>query len=163
MKETILIIHNIRSTYNVGSLLRTAECLGIKKVYITGYSPYPKLSDDSRIPYIAERADKKITKTALGAEKNLDIIVTSLVKATQDLKTAGFMIVGLEQTTTSKQLNTYKPPSKTALLIGSERDGMDESTLELCDEFVEIEMRGTKESLNVAQATAIALYVFCYL
>lgn len=163
MREVILIIHDIRSLHNVGSLLRTAECLGIKKVFITGYSPYPKQINDSRLPYIADRADKQISKTALGADKSLDLAIMNLEEAINTLKESGYTIVGLEQTSSACELSDYKPDDKTALLIGSEREGMDAKTLNLCDEFVEIAMRGKKESLNVAQATAIALYSFCYL
>jgi 23S rRNA (guanosine2251-2'-O)-methyltransferase len=161
--HTTLIIHNIRSLHNVGSLLRTAECLGVTTVYITGYSPYPKVQNDPRLPYVAERAHKQISKTSLGAEDMLDVRVCPLEQAISELKVAKTTILGLEQTKESVELRRYKRPERLALLIGSERDGMDDNTLALCDQFVEIPMLGNKESLNVVQATAITLYNLNYL
>ncbi|MEI6755611.1 MAG: TrmH family RNA methyltransferase, partial [bacterium] len=72
MKCIILIAHNLRSAHNVGSLLRTADAMGVSKVYLTGYSPYPKSENDSRLPHLALKIDKNIAKTALGAEENID-------------------------------------------------------------------------------------------
>jgi 23S rRNA (guanosine2251-2'-O)-methyltransferase len=66
MKELVLIAHNLRSTHNVGSLLRTAEGLGLNHVYLSGYTPYPKQAEDSRLPHLVDKLDRQIQKTSLG-------------------------------------------------------------------------------------------------
>ena len=65
MSEIYLIAHNIRSAHNIGSLMRTAEGLGVKKLFITGYSPHPRKKDDQRLPHIATKLDRQIQKTSL--------------------------------------------------------------------------------------------------
>ncbi len=69
MPDIILIAHNIRSTHNVGSLFRTAEGFGVNKIILSGYSPYPKVQNDPRLPHIYEKLTDQIHKTALGAEE----------------------------------------------------------------------------------------------
>jgi 23S rRNA (guanosine2251-2'-O)-methyltransferase len=71
MQEVVLIVHNVRSTHNVGSLLRSADGFGISHVYLTGYTPYPKKDNDERLPHIADKLQRQINKTALGADKNI--------------------------------------------------------------------------------------------
>jgi len=159
MNSVVLIAHNLRSTHNVGSLLRTAEGLGVNKTYLTGYTPYPSTDTDTRLPHIARKLDKQISKTALGAENMLDwdhsVDLPALIN---ELKLQGFTVVGLEQTPDSKQLPSYKPADKLALIVGREAEGIEPEILALCDETVEIPMRGSKESFNVVQAAAMALY-----
>lgn len=159
MKEVVLIVHDIRSTHNVGSLLRTAECLGVSRVVFTGYSPYPKHSGDERLPHIADKLTRDIHKTALGAEDlapwTHEDDITSVISGLRD---EGYRIVALEQDSTSVTLADYQPVGKTALLIGREVEGVDPELLKRCDDIVEIPLFGQKESLNVVQATAIALY-----
>lgn len=159
MRDIILIAHDIRSTHNVGSLLRTAECLGVKTVYLTGYSPYPKTIKDTRLPHLARKIDAQIVKTSLGAEEYLSIItIQSISESVKKLKNDGYKVIGLEQTDESVNIKDFNPTAKIALIVGNERYGVDEETLKLCDQTVEIPMLGKKESLNVVQATAIALY-----
>ncbi len=164
MIDLILIAHNIRSIHNVGSLLRTAECLGIKTVYLTGYTPYPKVKNDPRLPHLAKKIDSQMAKTSLEAEKFLNIVPgLSLEKCVSELIEQNYSIVGLEQTNDSLDLKDYQPTNKTALIVGNERYGLDEEALQLCQQKIEIPMRGKKESLNVVQATAIAIYKLTYL
>ncbi|MDQ5962978.1 MAG: rRNA (guanosine2251-2-O)-methyltransferase [Patescibacteria group bacterium] len=157
----MLIAHDIRSTHNVGSLLRTADCLGVDTVYLTGYTPYPASLNDSRLPHIVRKLQKDISKTALGAEQTVDwqneYDPASVISLLRD---KNYTIVGLEQAATSVPLNTLEPPDKVALLIGREVEGIDEALLTACDVIAEIPQFGSKESLNVVQATAIALYHF---
>lgn len=159
MKDIVLLLHDIRSTHNVGSLFRTAECLGVSHLYISGYTPYPVHSNDERLPHIRNKLQSQINKTALGATELVAWShhddITSVIKA---LKDNGYTVVGLEQTSTSTPLPEWKPPTKVALLIGREVEGIDTSLMELCDATIEIPQFGKKESLNVVQATAIALY-----
>lgn len=69
MRTLVLIAHNLRSAHNVGSLLRTADGLGLQAVYLTGYTPYPLSPNDVRLPHLGQKIEKQIAKTALGAEK----------------------------------------------------------------------------------------------
>ena len=159
MKEIVLLIHDIRSCHNVGALLRTADGLGISKVFISGYTPYPSLEDDDRLPHIHQKLTKQIHKTALGAEVSVDWRHVNDVHSLIDsLKQDGFTIAALEQSDTSVELRTYTPPDKIALLLGREVEGISDELLLLSDITLEIPMLGKKESLNVVQAAAIALY-----
>ncbi len=157
MPEIIVIAHNIRSTHNVGAIFRTAEGFGIHKIILTGYTPYPKLSKDSRLPHISEKLTLQIHKTALGAEA----IVPFEYQEEPDiaaLKLAGYKIVGLEQAETSQLLSSYKAPEKIALILGEEVHGIPEELLKQCEDIIEIPMKGQKESFNVSVAAGIALY-----
>ena len=157
MSEIIVIAHNIRSTHNIGAIFRTAEGFGISKIILSGYTPHPKTSQDTRLPHIAEKLHKQIHKTALGAE---DIVPFEYQEAPnlQHLRDAGFRIVGLEQAPTSILLTAYQAPSKIALILGEEVNGIPEPLLLECDDIVEIPMKGIKESFNVSVAAGIALY-----
>lgn len=157
MTEIIVIAHNIRSTHNIGSIFRTCEGFGVSKIIISGYSPYPKLPNDTRLPHIESKLTAQIHKTALGAET----MVSFEYQETPDLnslKEQGFTIVGLEQDKRSISINEYKAPNKIALLIGEEVYGVTDDLRNQCDELIEIPMVGRKESFNVSVATGIALY-----
>lgn len=157
--KIILIAHNLRSSHNVGSLLRTAEGLGAAKVWLTGYSPYPLSGKDNRLPHLARKTDGQIAKTALGAEKMVPWGYTEDIKPLlESLKDDGFKIAGLEQAPGSTKLPGFKPPAKLALLVGREVEGLEPEILKMCDLVLEIPMQGRKESFNVAQAAAMALY-----
>jgi 23S rRNA (guanosine2251-2'-O)-methyltransferase len=159
MRKLILIVHNVRSSYNVGSLLRTADGLGIDKVVFSGYTPYPEAKDDERLPHLARKTTNAIHKTALGAEttvswQKVDDIADYLSK----LSIRGYEIAALEQTATSQNLSDYRPPEKLALLVGNEVNGLDADLLNLTAIRLQIPMLGSKESFNVAVAAAMALY-----
>jgi 23S rRNA (guanosine2251-2'-O)-methyltransferase len=157
MPEIILIAHNIRSIHNVGSIFRTAEGFGVSRIILSGYTPYPKLEHDTRLPHISAKLTEQIHKTALDAE----IIVPFEYQEVPDLKAlraAGYRIVGLEQDARSVMLNDYKMPNKVALLLGEEVEGITQILREQCDDLIEIPMQGRKESFNVSVATGIALY-----
>lgn len=159
MRQLILIAHNLRSTHNVGSLLRTAEGLGVSHVYLTGYTPYPEKDGDVRLPHIARKVAKDIIKTALDAETMIPWTQAEDVEAViADLKLNGYVVVAVEQTKTSQQLPDFKPSDKVALLVGREVEGVEPEVLDLCETAVEIPMFGRKESFNVVQAAAMALY-----
>lgn len=161
MRELIVIAHNLRSTHNVGSLLRTAEGLGVQKVYLTGYSPYPLVPDDKRLPHIALKLHKQIQKTALDAQEtqkweHVDDIFPLLSR----LKHDGYTVLAIEQSKDSHVLPEYSAPQKCVLIVGREVEGIEPEVLEACDAIVEIPMFGSKESFNVVQAAAMALYHF---
>lgn len=158
-RKVVLIAHDIRSTHNIGSLLRTAECLGVERVYISGYSPYPSVPNDERLPHIHQKLTAQIHKTALGAEslvsweRHPDLLVLI-----QKLRSNGYTVVALEQAPGSTDISSWIPPDKIAILLGREVEGVEDALLKLCDYAVEIPLFGQKESLNVVQAAAIALY-----
>lgn len=159
MRSLVIIVDNVRSAHNVGSILRTADGLGVSQVYLSGYTPYPTAEGDTRLPHIARRASEQIKKTAIGAElsvnwKHIDNLPTLL----DQLRQAGQQIAALEQTPTALPLSRYRPADQVALIVGSEIGGLPDSVLELADKRIEIPMAGRKESFNVAVATAIAAY-----
>lgn len=157
MPEIIVIVHNIRSTHNVGSIFRTCEGFGVKKIILSGYTPYPLQENDARLPHISEKLTSQIHKTALGAET----LVPFEYHETLDLGTlgvAGYRIVGLEQDERAVAIEHYEAPDKIALLIGEEVEGIAPELRAQCDDLVEISMKGKKESFNVSVATGIALY-----
>jgi 23S rRNA (guanosine2251-2'-O)-methyltransferase len=159
MKDVILIAHDIRSTHNVGSLFRTAEGLGVSYLWLTGYTPYPIEPNDNRIPHISSKINNQIIKTALGAETFINWRHSDeLEPIIQKMRDQNYQIVALEQTADAEELQQYKSPSKVALVIGNEVKGLSTEQLKHCDKIVQIPMHGKKESFNVVQAAAMALY-----
>lgn len=157
MSEIIVIAHNIRSTHNVGAIFRTSEGFGVTKIILSGYTPYPHIQNDTRLPHIADKLTQQIHKTALNAET----LVPFEHQEEPDLatlKAQGFRIVGLEQDMRSVMLPDYKPPQKIVLLLGEEVEGITSTLRNLCDDLIEIPMVGKKESYNVSVAAGIALY-----
>lgn len=160
----ILVLHNIRSTYNVGAILRTAEGFGVRKVILSGYTP--RVHDESALPHLREKLDKEIHKTALGAEEMLDIYSCGDILAElKKLHEQGWKIVGLENNVENVPIYALNDPKlkaelteKIILVLGEEVNGIDYSLYEIIDLFVEIPMKGKKESFNVSVAAGIAMY-----
>lgn len=157
MIEIIVIAHNIRSTHNIGSIFRTAEGFGISKLILSGYSPYPVLPNDTRLPHIADKLTSQIHKTALDAEQMVPFEYQETPEFDK-IRADGYTIVGLEQDPRSVMVSDYKPPQKIALLLGEEVNGITAQLLDQCDDLIEIPMVGKKESFNVSVAAGIALY-----
>ncbi len=160
MKRNIVIIaHDIRSTHNIGSLLRTAEGLGIDHVYITGYSPYPLASSDKRLPHLAQKTHRAIQKTALGAEESQSWSQHDDINdVLRELKQTGYCLAALEQAPNVVQLPSWQPPQQVAVLLGREVEGIENALLQEMDVVIEIPMFGSKESFNVVQAAAMVMY-----
>lgn len=159
VKSLVLIAHNLRSTHNVGSLLRTCEGLGIDKIYLTGYTPYPPVRNDSRLPHLVTKMAKQIDKTALGSQNYVDYEQNdSIEPVLARLKSDGCQLIALEQTEKSVPLDDFQPADKVALIVGREVGGIEDDVLALVDGHVEIPMAGRKESFNVAVAAAMALH-----
>jgi len=159
MNEIIVVLDNVRSTHNVGSILRTADGLGVSKVVLTGYTPYPKVMNDERLPHEITKQTNAIKKTSLGAEATMDIERHEDISDVIDsLKKTQYTIVSLEQNKLSTPINKLMIPNKVALIVGNEINGVNEQSLESSDFIVEIPMKGKKESFNVSVATGIALY-----
>lgn len=163
-REVVVIAHNLRSCHNVGSLLRTAEGLGLSKVYLTGYTPYPAEENDTRMPHISKKISAKISKTALGSQQMVSWEhVEDIAEAVANLKTAGYTVVALEQGPNALPLPDYAVPMKIAAILGREVEGIESEILELADHCIHIPMLGQKESYNVVQAAAMALYHFRFI
>ena len=159
MRDLILIAHNVRSSHNVGSLLRTADGLGVQHVYLTGYTPYPLAPKDSRLPHLAQKISRQIHKTALGAEDSLSWQHQDEIEPLlKELRAQGYLIGALEQTEGSISLPDFKPPAKLVIIVGREVEGIEADILKLVDLCLELPMLGSKESFNVVQAAAMALY-----
>jgi len=148
----ILILHNIRSAHNVGSMFRTADAAGVSKIMLSGYTPGPT---DPR-----GKPRKEFVKVSLRAEQYVPWERTkTLAQAVKQLKKGNFTIIGLEQDPRAKNLFSYEPAGKKlALVVGNEVRGLSPQARSLCDTLVEIPMHGKKESLNVAVACGIALF-----
>lgn len=160
MKRSIyLIVHNVRSCFNVGNLLRSADAFAVDKVYLTGYTPYPRIKNDKRLPHIADKMTRQIHKSALGAENSVSwSFEPDILALLQQLRDRDITIAALEQTETALALPSYLPPKAIALVVGREVEGIEEQILEFADVHLQIPMLGQKESLNVAAAGAAALY-----
>lgn len=157
MPKILIIAHNIRSTHNIGAIFRTCEGFGVSKIILSGYSPYPKITNDKRLPHIADKLSSQIHKTALGAE-NMVSFEYQETPNFEEIKKQGFKIVGLEQNERSIALNKYEKSENIALILGEEVHGIPADLLKQCDDIIEIPMFGEKESFNVSVAAGIALY-----
>ncbi len=162
--KLVLVLDNIRSCYNLGAILRTAEGFGVEKVILSGYTP--RVHDTGLLPHLREKLDKEIHKTALGAEDMLDIYSSGdILSELKNLKKQGCQIVGLENNIDSDKLVQLgskelrgRLSDKAVLILGEEVHGIDYSLHEIIDLFVEIPMKGQKESFNVSVAAGIAMY-----
>lgn len=159
----IVVLDNIRSTYNVGAILRTAEGFGVEKVILSGYTP--RVHDENLLPHLREKQNHAIHKTALGAEDMLDLYSShDILKDLEEYKKQGWQIVGLENNIekdliklNDSELKT-KLSDKVVLILGEEVKGIDYSLHDIIDLFIEIPMQGKKESFNVSVAAGIAIY-----
>ncbi len=149
--NSILILPNIRSANNVGSIFRTAEAVGIDKIFLVGYTPRPIDK--------FERVRNDISKSALGAEKLVpweykNLLTNLIIK----LKKDGYKIIAIEQNEKSKDYRKIKTSTKMAFILGPEVLGLNQKILNQCDFIAEIPLCGKKESLNVSVAAGIALF-----
>ncbi len=141
----ILVLDNLRSAFNVGSIYRMAETLRVESVYLCGYTPGSE-SDGVR-------------KTAMGTEnKTSSQRFERLETALSVLREKGVPILALETSPQAKSLYEGSLPSPCAFVVGNERFGLDFHTLKLCDEIRSIPLIGTKNSLNVASALSVACF-----
>ncbi|MBP9763383.1 MAG: TrmH family RNA methyltransferase [Candidatus Pacebacteria bacterium] len=158
VRETYVVLHDIRSTQNVGAILRTCDAAGIDKVFFSGITPSP-IDRFGR-----KRSD--VAKSSLGAEDSVSWEVLeeggkNVLDFLKEMKEDGFQIVALEQSPKSvdyKELNEKFPSEKRVVVLGNEVDGVSKEILELCDVVGEIPMLGEKESLNVSVAFGIFIF-----
>ena len=151
MKDVVLVLDNIRSVHNVGSIFRTAETAGVSKVYCLGTTPTP-------LDRFSQKR-KDFAKVALGAENLVSWeYLESGEQLIRRLKKDGFQILALEQDQNSINYKKIKLGKKIVLIVGNEVGGVSKSLLRLVDQIAEIPMKGKKESLNVSVATGIMLF-----
>jgi tRNA G18 (ribose-2'-O)-methylase SpoU len=143
----VAVLENIRSAYNVGSVLRTADAFLLQAVYTTGYTAHP--------PH------RQITKTALGAEETVETKHFADAETTiKHLKQEGYKVFAVEQAENSFKLNALETNAdeKIAVIFGNEVTGVEQSTILLCDGCIEIPQLGMKHSLNISVAAGIVLW-----
>ena len=145
----VVVLDNVRSMHNVGAIFRTGDAFLVEKIILCGITPQP--------PH------REIHKAALGATESVDWNYYESVKdAVIYLKTIGYEVLGIEQTSNSVKITDYKIDSskKYALVLGNEVDGISDEILQNCDQFLEIPQLGTKHSLNVSVCGGIVMWEF---
>jgi len=141
----VVVLDNIRSMNNVGSVFRTSDCFRIKKVMLCGITATP--------PH------REIRKTAIGAEETVEWeYLEHTTDAIHQLKKEGYKIAAIEQTDNSIGLSQFIPTEKTAIVFGNEVDGVSEEAINLCDTVVEIPQFGTKHSFNIAVSAGVVIW-----
>jgi 23S rRNA (guanosine2251-2'-O)-methyltransferase len=152
-REFVILLQNIRSLHNVGSIFRTADATGVSKIYLCGITPAPL--DRFGHP------EPKLIKVSLGAERYIPWEkVRSAAKTIEALRKEGFTVLAVEQSKKSVTYNKFgaEGNKKIALILGNEVRGLPSSILKKCDKILEIPMRGKKESLNVSVAFGIVAF-----
>ncbi|WP_029284995.1 RNA methyltransferase [Pedobacter sp. R20-19] len=145
----VVVLDNVRSMHNVGSIFRTADGFALEKVILCGITAQP--------PH------REIEKTALGATQSVDWVhYSDAVSAVEDLKINGYEIVAIEQAENSTMLNTFIPDQnkKYALIFGNEVDGVSDEVMSKIDECIEIPQFGTKHSFNIVISAGIVFWDF---
>jgi tRNA G18 (ribose-2'-O)-methylase SpoU len=152
-KPIVVVMDNIRSMHNVGSVFRTSDGFLIDGICLCGFTPQPPHRD--------------IHKTALGSTETVDwVFYENTVDAVNALKEKGFKVYAIEQTEGSiplekfKQINPDATAHPLAFIFGNEVDGVDQAVIALCDGVIEIPQWGMKHSLNISVAAAIVLWEF---
>jgi 23S rRNA (guanosine2251-2'-O)-methyltransferase len=151
VKDIVVVLDNIRSVHNVGAIFRTADALGVDKIFLCGITPAP-IDRFGR-----ERND--LHKAALGAEKTVSWDHhSSTLLCVEQLKREGYSVVCVEQAKNSIDYKTVIPKNKTVFVFGNELGGISKDVLNYADYVAEIEMIGSKESLNVSVAFGVVMF-----
>ncbi|WP_298712666.1 RNA methyltransferase, partial [Chitinophaga sp.] len=148
----VVVLDNVRSMHNVGSVFRTADAFLLQGIVLCGYTPVPPHRD--------------IQKTALGATDTVEWqYFPTTVEAVEALRAEGFAIIAIEQAATSVMLNDFAPDDRPlALVFGNEVSGVDPAVMQLADGCIEIPQLGMKHSLNISVSTGIVIWdLFCKL
>lgn len=145
--SVVVILDNIRSAINVGSVFRSSDAFAIERLILVGFTATPP--------------SREITKTAIGATSSVDWThVDDITDTLLQLKRNGYTITSIEQTDSSVSLLDWdiKPDQKLAIVMGNEVDGVSDEALALSDVAIEIPQYGTKHSLNVSVCTGVVLW-----
>jgi tRNA G18 (ribose-2'-O)-methylase SpoU len=149
--EAVVILENVRSAHNVGAIFRTAESVGVAKIYLVGYTPAPVDRFGRAVP--------DLQKTALGADAMVPWEQhTYICTLITELKGKGFRTVAVERTDDALDYKAYEPGDRVAFVFGNEVDGVSSEALAAADAVISLPMKGRKESLNVSVAAGIVLY-----
>ena len=166
--KTIVVVHNIRSLYNVGAILRTAEGFGVQKVIMSGYTPCA--DNPTYLPHIRERIKESLHKTALGAEESVEwSYYKETLDAVKALQDEGYTVYAVEQAHDSlsleevaEQISDFKFQisnlPKIAVVLGHEVFGVQQEVVDHCTQCIEIPQYGTKHSMNVSVTAGIVMY-----
>lgn len=147
--KVTLLLDNVRSLQNVGSIFRTSDCFSVEKIILCGITGQPPHRD--------------IERTALGATKSINwYYYKSINQAIEELKSDDYKIIAIEQADSSIYLNNFNPSKqeKYALIFGNEVNGVSEEAMEKCDACIEIPQFGTKHSFNIVVSAGIVLWDF---
>lgn len=160
MKKIVIILSDVRSCYNVGSIFRTADAAGATELVLCGITPYPRIKNDSRPEHVINNNTKMIHKTALDAENSVAFThFDTTLDAIKHYSDNSFQVVALENKVVGTQnIFNFISEKNIALIVGSETEGLSDDVLAASTTTVEIPMQGIKNSLNVSVATGIALY-----
>ena len=145
----VVILDNVRSMHNIGSIFRTSDGFAVEKIYLCGITAQP--------PH------REIEKTALGATQSIDWVhYENVTDAISDLRSAGYTIIGIEQAENSIMLTDHKPihTEKYALIFGNEVQGVSDEAMKMIDTCIEIPQFGTKHSFNIVVSAGIVLWDF---
>ncbi|MEZ4200485.1 MAG: TrmH family RNA methyltransferase [Candidatus Paceibacterota bacterium] len=157
--QRVVMLDNIRSAHNVGSIFRTCDGAGVEKLYLIGTTPTPV----DRFG----RVQPEIAKTSLGATESVaweqigsaeSLSTQTAVAEIESLKQAGYAIVAVEQTPQSVSLTSWQQPQKVCFIFGTERGGLQPELLQIADHIIDIPMHGQKDSLNVSVSVGVVLY-----
>lgn len=144
----IIVLDNVRSMHNVGSVFRTSDAFLVEKIYLCGFTPTP--------PH------REIEKTALGATESVAWeSIAEILVLINNLKQEGYLVYAVEQTHNSIALSQFMPPSqdaKIALVFGNEAEGVNEEVIVACDGAIEIPQFGSKHSFNISVSAGIVLW-----
>jgi 23S rRNA (guanosine2251-2'-O)-methyltransferase len=143
----VIVLDNVRSAFNVGSIFRTGDGFGVTKIYLCGIT--------------CQTDNRELQKTALGAEMSIPSeYAANTIDVISDLKTQGYQILSLEQTKNSISLSDFQfeLKNKYALVVGNEVEGVSDEVIQTSDIVIEIPQVGSKHSLNVSNATSIVLW-----
>jgi 23S rRNA (guanosine2251-2'-O)-methyltransferase len=145
----VVVLDNVRSMHNVGSVFRTSDAFLVERIILCGFTPQPPHRD--------------IHKTALGATETVVwSYAPNTIEAAQALRNEGYMLVAIEQTSESQQLSDFAWDGKMplALIFGNEVEGVQQAVIDGCNAAIEIPQAGSKHSLNISVAAGIVLYHF---
>jgi len=151
MRDIYIVLPDLRSVYNVGAIFRTADAIGVSKIFLSGTTPAP-------IDRFG-RSRKDFAKSALGSEKSVAWEYAKNISAVlKKLKAEKFQIIAIEQAKNSIDYKKVAPKDKCVVIFGNEVCGLSKSVLKYADVIAEIPMRGKKESLNVSVSAGIVLF-----
>ena len=152
MKECVVVLHDIRSVHNAGSIFRSSDGAGVSRIILSGYTAGP-------IDHVG-KARPDFLKVSLGSEAAVpwERSTASLLECVETLQQEGYAVLALERSEGAQDIFSFEAPEKFALILGNEVDGVPSEILRAADATLAIPMRGVKESLNVSVAAGIALY-----